>query len=129
MVHDWRKGDEIGLVNHLKSVDFARLFQGKNVNAAWAVFKETIEEAIDRYIPFRSKVALLTSRVKNLINRKQRFWKKFSKSCSPHDFENYKLAEGLCKRVVSAKTGNTHPLTSNVSNVFQVVVLLKLIMF
>ena len=110
MVRDWRKGDD----------------------AAWAVFKETIEEAIGRYIPLklkRSKVALLTSRVKNLINQKQRYWKKFSKSCSPHDFENYKLAEGLCKRVVSAKTGNTHLLMSNVSNVFQVVVLLKLIMF
>ena len=55
MVHDWRKGDEIGLVNHLKSVDFARLFQGKNVYAAWAIFKETIEEAIDRYISLKLK--------------------------------------------------------------------------
>ena len=100
MVHDWRKGDEIGLVNHLKSVDFARLFQGKNVNAAWAVFKGTIEDAIDRYIPLKlrrskGRPPWLTSQVKNLINRKQRFWKKFSKTRNSDDFENYKLAEGL----------------------------------
>ena len=130
-VRDWRKGDEIGLVNYLKLVDFARLFQGKNVSAAWDVFKETIEEAIDRYIPLKvrrskGRPPWLTSRVKNLINRKQRYWKKFSKSRSPEDFENYKLAEGLCKRGVSAakraferklaKSGNTRPFTSYIKS-------------
>ena len=128
-VRDWRRGDEMGLIDHLKSIDFLEKFQGKNVSEAWAVFKETIEDALNRYIPFaprrkKGNPLWLTRHVKNLINRKQRSWKKFSKSRSPADFEKYKLAEGICKKGVSnakrsfekklAKSGNTRPFASYV---------------
>ena len=128
-VRDWRRGDEIGLTDHLKSVDFLEKFQGKNVSEAWTVFKETIEVALNRYIPLaprrkKGNPLWLTRHVKNLINRKQRSWKKFSKSRSPADFEKYKLAEGICKKGVSnakrsfekklAKSGNTRPFASYV---------------
>jgi hypothetical protein len=107
LVRDWRKGDEEGLKAHLESIDFDAMFQDKNADTAWVCFKDILEGALDRYIPLTPRrkqgdPPWMTRAVKRLVNRKQRFWKRFSKNRSDYNFDKYKQAEKLCKQGVSA---------------------------
>ena len=106
-IHDWKKGDKEGLKSHLQNVDFHGEFQRQNTEESWSRFKEVVADSINRYIPLKPRrmkgsPIWMNSKVKNLVNRKQKFWKKFSKDRSSTNFELYKLAEKECKRGVSA---------------------------
>ena len=131
LVRDWRKGDVEGLEEELKNVNFRELFQGKNANSAWIELKDKIEDTINRYIPLAPRrkqgdPPWLSRAVKRLINRKQKFWKRFSKNRNDMNFVNFKTAEKLCKRGVSAakrkferniaNSGNKRPFTAYVKS-------------
>ena len=131
LVRDWRKGDVEGLKSHLESINFNEMFQEKNANSSWVLLKDTIEDTISRYIPLTPRrkqgdPPWLTKSVKRLINRKQRFWKRFSKNRSDANINTFKTAEKLCKRGVSdakrkferniASSGNKRPFTSYVKS-------------
>ena len=103
MILDWKKGDVDGLKLHLQNIDFDEKFQDIGMNAAWSMFRTTIDEATNRYIPLKVRrkkgnPPWMTKGVKNLINRKNRAWKKFSKNRSDENFSDYKLAEKGAKR-------------------------------
>ena len=107
LVRNWRRGDEKGLSDHLKSVDFIGQFQGKNVENVWCTFRSILEDSIDRYIPLaprrkQGSPPWMTREVKRLANRKQKAWKCFSKNRSAENLEKYKLALKACKKGVSA---------------------------
>ena len=106
LVRDWRRGDVEGLKNHLENINFEEIFQDKDANSAWIAFKGTIEDTISRYIPLSPRrkqgdPPWLSKSVKRLINRKQRFWKRFSKNRNDANYERFKSAEKLCKKGVS----------------------------
>ena len=131
LVHNWRKGDEVGLSRHLQNIDFEAQFQDKNVTEAWDLFKTTIYDAINRYIPLsprrkKGDPPWMSRKVKRLVNRKQKFWKRFSKDRSDENFARYKTAEKECKKGVSdakrkferniAKSGNKRPFNAYVKS-------------
>ena len=128
-IHDWKKGDQEGLKSHLENVNFQSEFQNKDVTTAWATFRALIEDSINRYIPLverrkKGDPKWMTRAVKNLVNRKQKAWRRFSKNRSDQNFEKYKLAEKQCKKGVSyakrkferniAASGNKRPFSSYV---------------
>ena len=43
LIRDWRKGDQEGLINCVKNIDFHGIFQGKNANQKWEAFKEVTD--------------------------------------------------------------------------------------
>ena len=107
LVPNWRRGDTEGLKKHLHDTDFVSLISTKNANDAWQTFKSTIMETIDMFIPVtkrrkQGEPPWMTKKVKNLVNRKQRAWKNFSKNRTDALFEKYKRAEKECKKGVSA---------------------------
>ena len=131
MTRDWRKGDAEGLANHIRSVDFAALFQDKNVDECWDNLKSTIDSALDRYIPlcFRRKSdqpPWLNQKVKNLLNRKRRHWRRYRSNRSEANFEQFKKTEKECKKCIqSAKrqferkiayNGNKRPFNAYVKS-------------
>ena len=111
MTRDWRKGDAEGLANHIRSVDFAALFQDKNVDECWDNLKSTIDSALDRYIPlcFRRKSdqpLWLNQKVKNLLNRKRRHWRRYRSNRSEANFEQFKKTEKECKKCIQSAKGS-----------------------
>ena len=82
LVRDWRRGDEEGLKNHIADIDYVRLFQDKDANECWVTLKDTIESAMDRYIPLTNRrkpgqPLWMNKLVRNLTNKKRRHWKRF----------------------------------------------------
>ena len=131
LVRNWRKGDEKGLSEYLKSVDFLAKFQDKNVEEVWSEFKAVIETSIDRYIPLaprrkKGSPPWMTREVKRLTNRKQKAWKRYSNNRSEANLEKYKLALKSCKKGVSAakrsferklaNSGNKRPFNAYVKS-------------
>jgi len=131
LIRDWRKGDEEGLINCIKNIDFPGIFQGKNACEQWSVLREVTELALDRYIPLTTRrkpgqPPWLTRAVLRLTRKKNRYWKRFTKNRSDHNFSNYKEVEKQCKRAVSnakksfekkiADSGNKRPFNAYVKS-------------
>ena len=131
LVRDWRKGDQIGLVNHVKNIDFPGIFQGKNANECWESLKEETERALDRYVPLAPRrkpgdPPWLTQGVKRITRKKNRYWKRFAKNRSADNFVRFKEVEKECKRAVHnakrnfekkiADSGNKRPFNSYVKS-------------
>ena len=119
LVRDWRRGDVEGLKNHLENINFEEIFQDKDANSAWIAFKGTIEDTISRYIPLSPRrkqgdPPWLSKSVKRLVNRKQRFWKRFSKNRNDANYERFKSAEKLCKKGVSVQSANLSGISRTV---------------
>ena len=130
-VLDWKKGDLEGLKLHLQSLDFENIFHNLAASEAWETFRKTLDDSIQRYIPLNNRrkkgdPPWMTRSVRNLVNRKQRFWKKFSKDRSDENFAKYKLAEKQCKKGVQdakrkferriADSGNKRPFSSYIKS-------------
>ena len=131
MVRNWRKGDEEGLTKHLDDIDFPQLFQNKNTNESWLALRNVIDDSITRYIPLTARrkqgdPPWMTGHVKRLVNRKNKYWKRFSKNRTPDNFDRYKVAVKQCKKGVSAakrnfersiaKSGNKRPFNAYVKS-------------
>ena len=102
LIRDWRKGDQIGLVNFIKDIDFPAIFQGKNANECWESLKVETERAMDRYIPLTPRrkpgePPWLTQGVKRITRKKKCFWKRFAKNRSADNFAHFKEVEKECK--------------------------------
>ena len=131
LIFDWKKGDKEGLKEHLDSINFQSEFQNLDTNEAWTRFKKVLQDSIDRYIPLKPRrkkgsPIWMTRKVKNLVNRKQSRWKRFTKNRTDENFAMYKLAEKQCKRGVSeakrrfernmADDGNKRPFTAYIKS-------------
>ena len=84
LVRDWRKGDQEGLVNCIRNIDFPQIFQGKDVNEQWAALREMTELALDRYIPLTihrkpGQPPWLTQAIIRITQKKSRYWKRSKK--------------------------------------------------
>ena len=104
-VRDWKRGDTEGLSEHLAGVDFDRLFQDKNVDEAWEAFKTTTDNAIDRYIPLIARrkqgdPPWMTRAVKRIVKKKQRKWRHYTRNRTDAIFEEFKILEKHCRKVV-----------------------------
>ena len=119
LIRDWRRGDEEGLKNHIATIDYVSLFQDKNANECWVTLKDTIESAMDRYIPLTNRrkpgqPLWMTKLVRNLTNKKRRHWKRLKKNRTDTNFDQFKLSEKLCKRAVqNAKRGFERKIADN----------------
>ena len=131
MIFDWRKGDLEGLRAHLQSTDFVGSFQDHGTCEAWTNFRSIIEDSIQKFIPLKprrkkSEPQWMTRFVKNLVNRKKRCWKKYTKNRTEKNFEKYKEAEKKCKKGVQnakrrfersiADNGNKRPFSAYVKS-------------
>ena len=129
LIRDWRKGDEQGLIEHMNNIDFASLLQSQDANTAWVTLKDTISDAMDRYIPLTHRrkpgqPLWMNKNVKNLTNLKRRHWKRFKKNRTEANFDQFKLSEKKCKKAVQsakrtferniAKSGNKRPFNAYV---------------
>ena len=102
---DWRRGDTEGLINHFSEINFDDMFEDKNVGECWDDLKSSIYTALDRYIPLRfrrksGQPPWLTHKVKNLLNKKRRHWRKFRDSRSDAHLTQFKETEKACKKAV-----------------------------
>ena len=131
LVRNWRKGDQPGLIESIKSVNFDQLFQNKDANQCWLALKEVTENSLNRYIPLaprrkQGEPLWMTREVKRITNKKQRFWKRFSKNRSNENFDKFKAVEKLCKKAVQnakrsfekniADNGNKRPFNAYVKS-------------
>ena len=131
LIRDWRKGDNEGLVNCIKNIDFHGIFQGKNADQKWETFKEVTDIALDRYIPMTTRrkpgqPPWLSHAVIRITRKKSRYWKRFTKNRSDTNFANYKNIEKQCKRAVQnakknfekkiADNGNKRPFNAYVKS-------------
>ena len=104
-MRDWRNGDQEGLINCIKGVDFHGIFQGKDANQKWETLKEVTDIALDRYIPLTTRrkqgsPPWITQAVKRVTRKKSRYWKRYTKNRNDANFARYKEIEKQCKRVV-----------------------------
>ena len=131
LIRDWRKGDQEGLIDCIKNINFPGIFQGKDASQQWATLREVTDIALDRYIPLTTRrkpgqPPWLTQAVIRVTRKKNRYWKRFTKNRSIVNFDNYKVMEKLCKKAVQtakkcferkiADSGNKRPFNSYVKS-------------
>jgi hypothetical protein len=131
LIRDWRKGDQEGLINCVKNIDFQGIFQGKNANQKWEAFKEVTDLALDRYIPMTPRrkpgsPPWLNPGITRITRKKSRYWKRFTKNRTDTNFANYKEIEKQCKLAVKnakkrfekkiADNGNKRPFNAYVKS-------------
>ena len=111
MIRDWKRGDVEGLAAHLSAVNFSQILQDKNANEAWEALKDTLDDAMNRYIPFTKRRAKgdppwMTRPLKQLIRKKQRKWKFYVRNRDPVVLIEYKALEKKCKKSVQSEKRN-----------------------
>jgi hypothetical protein len=88
----------------LSGVQWSELFDNKDVNEKWRLFKALLETGIERFVPVASntrkkRCMWLNYASKKAIKSRNRFWKKYIDSKAYSDFMKYKRARN---RVVQA---------------------------
>ena len=131
LIRDWKRGDQEGLVECIKNINFPGIFQGKDAGQQWDTLKEVTDIALDRYIPLTSRrkpgqPPWLSQAVIRITRKKNRYWKRFAKNRTVDNFDRYKVVEKLCKRSVQqakkrfekkiADSGNKRPFNSYVKS-------------
>ncbi|MEM6812713.1 MAG: reverse transcriptase family protein, partial [Pseudomonadota bacterium] len=93
---DYSKYNPEDLRNDLRETNFDAVFSDSNPNTAWNNFQSILRTTFDRHAPFISKKvkteksAWLNRELKQQMNQRDALQRKFRKSRSTEDFENYK---------------------------------------
>jgi len=103
--HCFYKADYNKIQQFLSTIAWGELFDGKNANEMWCIFKEKLNQAIHDFIPLaasnrRGNVSGSNYEVKRAIRKRNKKWKKFSETKSHMDLLSYRRARNNVVRVV-----------------------------
>ena len=109
-------------INILRAIDFPDYDNFDNMNTAYSDFKNKVEISIDKIAPFK-KICIKSRtsewfdlEILNGIKNRDKLFKKFKKTKSYNDHENYKKARNNIQRIIKNKKRNfiEHKLTENI---------------
>lgn len=95
---NWNKADIPGLKNHLRNVNWQTKFSNKDVEESWLTFKNTIDLAVQKFVPCSTIRAAgqpkwLTREIIILVRRKKRAWQLTKTHGSAENWNKYKTLE------------------------------------
>ena len=104
---NYDKGNYSDMRNAL-DIDWQDLLTGKDVHQQWDLFTEMYNEAVDKYIPtvtvknrkiVKTPIELsMRKKLKNLINRKDKLWKKFVSTREGSALSEYRRVRNQVRR-------------------------------
>ena len=88
--------------------DWSKMMEGKSVNEAWQILKESLEKVIDEYVPMRrmkrkDEPQWLDTEMRNTISEKRRAWANWKRTGRETEREVYARKERECKRMIRNK--------------------------
>ena len=120
--YGYRNGDYAGMRKFLDQTEWDSLMDKDNVKTMWNVFKQKIHEAVEIFVPKktrkkRKKPMWWNWNVYSARKRKLRWWKKYCESKQYQDYLNYKRALNRATSLVKkAKRKLERKLAKNVKS-------------
>ena len=104
----YQKGNYEKINEELNKVDWDSKFTNKTVNECWIIFKNILEELVDKYIPMSNpkdyNEPWMNGRLIRKWKKKHFAWKRFTESRSYASYQEYKReTNGLKKQTRKAK--------------------------
>lgn len=105
----------------LNSVNWREKLETENVLGAWKIFRDTIDEVCDQYIPLRKvrkrkprKSEWITKKTTKMIKKRNKAWNKYRTTNSDSDYKAYKeLRNKVVKFIRRDKTDYQRKLIQN----------------
>ncbi|XP_069768195.1 uncharacterized protein [Narcine bancroftii] len=121
-VLDWRRANFKGIRRDLGSIEWDRIFSGKDVNEKLRIFKKEILRLQSSYVPVRIKgkagshrEAWFSRNIGNLVKRKREVYKKYKEQGAESLKEDYKeCRRNLKKEIRKAKKRHEEALADRV---------------
>jgi len=130
-IYNWKNADFGGLSEFLQNVDWERELNGTPMDEAWNFLKGKILSGMDIFVPkisrrTKNSPRWMTTLVKRLIRRKQRFYNTFMETRQPEDEAKFKKTQKECKKAVRqakrkfeqkiAQNGNKRPFVAYIKS-------------
>ena len=102
---DWRKADYDKIKADFKNNCWPTMFQDKDAQECWDVFRDTIHKAVEDHVPNRpprkpGRPPWMNQQILRIIRLKRRRWKVYSKHKDNDNYKHYKTAEANAKSAV-----------------------------
>ncbi len=125
-VRDWRKANWEAMRKEVGDIDWDSELQEKTTKSMWTTFKEHIQAATNRNVPWRTihcrgRAVWMTREIMRAIRRKKRLWKKVKGKAMTGEYrEADKKVRNLIrnakrrfeKKLATGKGGNNRPFFS-----------------
>ena len=98
----YHKGNYVEINRLLNDIDWQREFDGKNVHQRWEIFKNKLEEIIDKYVPMSEprthNAPWMNRKVMVMYKNKYHAWKRYMESKTSSKWRDYvKERNKTCK--------------------------------
>ncbi len=96
----YHKGDYEAIRKEMNDVNWEELLQDKDVETAWKLFMEKIQELMEKYIPkcrTKKKKPYINRKAEQLMKKKYHLWKKYVESGNSEDLLNFKKCKNFLR--------------------------------
>ena len=105
--YQYFKGDYISICNDLNEVNWDLIFQDKDINETWNIFKNKLFDSIDEHIPkkrpdnkFFNPPLWMDRQTKAAVLKKRRAWKRYQYARSAVTYRDYASKRNQCTNII-----------------------------